>query len=135
MLMWVLCKISITPTLRQNIFLLRKISIFRIPKSTVLIIIFKVFMWPISSINIGPRSIIHLQSFEMVSKKDEIICYRQDGRCNSLSYSDSVMTSKKKKNRRAMFKIQMKNIVYLLNQRMIHCLILSQKCLPLYLIH
>ena len=36
--------------------------------------------------------------------------------------SDSAMTSKRKKNRRATFKTQMKNIVYILKQRMIHYL-------------
>ena len=69
MLMWRLCKISITPTVRQNTFLLRKIPIVEIPKSMVLVIIFRVFMWLISLINSGPQKIIHLQCFEMVSKK------------------------------------------------------------------
>ena len=48
------------------------------------------------------------------------------------SSSDSEMTFKKKKNSRATFKIQMKNIVYLLNKKIMHCLILGQKDLPLY---
>ena len=52
-----------------------------------------------------------------------------------LSSSDSAMTSKKKINRRAAFKIQIKNIVYLLKQRMICCLILGQKYLYLYLMN
>ena len=49
--------------------LLRNKLIVGIPKSTVLVIIFKVFMWPLSLINAVPRIIIHLQCFEMVSKK------------------------------------------------------------------
>ena len=44
-------KNSIMPTVRQNHFLLRNISIFGIPKSTVLAIIFRVFMWSLSLIN------------------------------------------------------------------------------------
>ena len=40
-----------------------------IPKSMVLIIIFRVFMWPLSLRDAGPRSIIHLQRFKMVSQK------------------------------------------------------------------
>ena len=62
-------KNSITPTVRQNHVLLRNISIVGIPKSTVLVIIFGVFMWPLSLINMGPQRIFHLQCFEMVSQK------------------------------------------------------------------
>ena len=51
-----------------------------------------------------------------------------------LSSSDSAMTSKKKINRRAAFKIQIKNIVYLLKQRMIRCLILGQK-IPVFILN
>ena len=50
-------------------FLLRKISRFGIPKSTVLVIIFRVFIWPLLFINVGPRSLIRLQCFEMASQK------------------------------------------------------------------
>ena len=60
-------------------FLLRKISIVGILKSTVFVIIFRLFMWPLSLMNGGARSIIHLQCFEMASKKYEIILYRHDG--------------------------------------------------------
>ena len=49
--------------------MLRNISRVGIPKSTVLVIIFRVFLWPLSLRNAGPRSIIHLQCFKMVSKK------------------------------------------------------------------
>ena len=38
----------------RPIFLLRKILIFGIPKSTVLVIIFRVFTWPILLMNAGP---------------------------------------------------------------------------------
>ena len=36
--------------------------------------------------------------------------------------SDSAMTSKERKNCRATFKIKLKYIVYILKQRMMHCL-------------
>ena len=52
-------------------FLLRNISMVGIPKSTVLVIIFRVFMWPLSLINAVPWRIIHLQYFEMVSQKGQ----------------------------------------------------------------
>ena len=45
MIICILRKISIMPTARQTIFVLRKIYIVGIPKYTVLIIIFRVFMW------------------------------------------------------------------------------------------
>ena len=67
--MWRLRKIYIMPTVGQNIFLLRKISRVGTRKSTVLVIIFRVFMWPLSLRNAGPRSIIHWQCFEMVYQK------------------------------------------------------------------
>ena len=103
-------------------FLLRQISIVGIPKSTVLVIIFRFFMWPLSLINTGPRNIIHLQCFKMAYKKTRsYITGKTDDGIPSPS-SDSAMTSKIKKNRRAIFKIQMKNIVYFLNQRMMHFL-------------
>ena len=49
----------------------------------------------------------------------------------TLSSSDSEMTSKKKKNFLATFKIQMKNTFYILKQGMMQCLRLGQKELPL----
>ena len=61
--------ISIMPTVRQNIFLLINISRVGIPKSTVFVIIFRVFMWPLSLINVGLRSIIHSQCIKIVSPK------------------------------------------------------------------
>ena len=51
-----------------------------------------------------------------------------------LSPSDSAMTSKKNKNRRATFKIQLKKN-YLLKQRIMQCLRQGQKYLPLYWSH
>ena len=57
------------PTVRQNIFLLRNISKVGIPKSRVLVIIFGVFMWPLSLMNLEPISIINLQYLDMVYKK------------------------------------------------------------------
>ena len=53
----------------QKSFLLRKISRVGIPKSTFLVIIFRVFMWPLSLRNAGPRRIIHLQCSKIASKK------------------------------------------------------------------
>ena len=50
-------------------FLLRNILRVGIPKFTVLVIIFRVFMWPLSLINAGPRSITHWQCINMVSPK------------------------------------------------------------------
>ena len=73
MFMWKLRKISIMPTIHQTLFVLRNILIVGIPKYTVLVIIFRVFVWPFTLMNVGPRSIIHLQCFEMVSQKDEIV--------------------------------------------------------------
>ena len=65
-------------------------------------------MWPLSLINTVQRSIIHLQCFEMVSKKTRSsVTGKMDDRI-PLSSSDYTMTSKKKKNLLAMFKIQMK---------------------------
>ena len=72
-LMWRLRRIYIMPTVRQNMFSLRNISRVGIPKSTVLIIIFRVFMWPLSLIIEVPIIIIHLQCLEMVYQKDNII--------------------------------------------------------------
>ena len=62
-------EIYIMSTVRQSLFLLKKISIFGIPKSTVLVIIFRFFMWPLSLMNAGPISMIHLQWLEMVYQK------------------------------------------------------------------
>ena len=67
-LICILLKISIMPTV-HNCFLLRNILRVGIPKSTVLVIIFRFFMWPLSLRNSGPRNIIHLQCFEKLSKK------------------------------------------------------------------
>ena len=57
------------PTVRQHIFLLRNISRVGILKSTVLVIIFRFFMWPISLMNAGPIITIHLKCLEIVYKK------------------------------------------------------------------
>ena len=98
----------IMPTVRQNMFLLRKILIVGIPKSTVLVIIFRVFMWPLSLMNAGPRRISHLQCFEMAYQKKTIASYigMMDDGINFFP-SDSAMTYKYKKNSRATFKIKM----------------------------
>ena len=109
MLIWRSRKISIMPTVRKNLFLLRNILIVGIPKSTVLIIIFRVFMCPLSFGSLVPRSIIHLQFFlNGISKKTRSY-YKgmMDNKTPSLS-SDSEMASKEKKNRRSMFKIEIK---------------------------
>ena len=44
MFMWILHKISIMPTVRKNMLFLKKISRIGIPDSTVLVIIFRVFL-------------------------------------------------------------------------------------------
>ena len=132
MLIWILNKNYIMPTVRQNIVLLRNISIFGIPKSMVLVIIFRVLMWPLSLINAGLRSIIHIQCLKMVSKntRSSVIGMTENG-IPSLT-SDYKMKSKEKKNFRATFKTEKK----------IHCLSLkaeddalfknSSKNLPLF---
>ena len=126
--MWILCKISITHTVHQDIFLLRKISIVGIPKSTVLVIIFKVFMWPLSLINVVPQSIIHLKCFKMVSKKNTRSSVTgKMGNGINFSSLDSTMAPNKNKSLCATFRIQMKNIVYLLKHRMMNCLWLIRK--------
>ena len=50
-------------------FLLRKILKVGIPKSTVLVVVFRILLWLLSLINAGPRRVIHMQIFEIVSKK------------------------------------------------------------------
>ena len=72
-------------------------------------------MWPLSLINLVPRSITHLQCIELVSPE------RLDHIIPLLSY-DYAMTSKRKNNFRDTFKFQIKIIVYLSNHRMMHCL-------------
>ena len=89
-------------------------------------------MWPLLLINLVPRSMIHLQFFEILFKKMRSSVTGNMDNIILLSSSDSVMKSKKKKNFRATFKIQIKNIVYLLKQRSMHCLRLGQKYLRLY---
>ena len=108
MLMWRLRKISIMRIVCQNHFLLRNISIVGVPNSMVLVIISRVFMWPLSLMNAVPIRIIHLQCFEMVSLKtrSSYIDMVEDG--TPLLSSDSEMTSKENRNIRATFKIQMR---------------------------
>ena len=68
MVMWRLCKFSITSTVRQMFFAEKYFDSLepRIhgPRNYP-----RIFMWPLSLINVGPRSIIHLQCFKMVSHK------------------------------------------------------------------
>ena len=59
-------KVYKMPTVRHYCFLLRKLLTIGIPKSTVLVISFRVFIWLLSFKNAGGKSIIHLQSFEML---------------------------------------------------------------------
>ena len=68
-LMLIFCKIYIIPTLRKKLFLLRNISRVRIQKSTVFVIIFIVFMWPLLLMNAEQIYIIHLQCLELLNKK------------------------------------------------------------------
>ena len=119
-----------------SIFLLRMILIVVIPKSIFLAIIFRVFMWLISLINAGPRSIMQLQCFEMVSKiiHDHLlqVIWTMKFLCHPLILQ---LHLRRIKNLHATFKIKMKNIDSLLKQRMMRRLILGQKYLPLYWNH
>ena len=119
MLMWRLHKISIMPTVRQYIFLLRKIPIVGIPTSTVIVIVFRLFMWPLSLRNVEWRSIVQLQCFKMVSQKNTISSYKvmMDNGTTSLS-SDSTMASKGGKFAVPSLKLIWKCIVILLKIRM-----------------
>ena len=135
MLMWRLCKISITLTLRQNFFL-RKIWIVGIPKPTVLVNIFRVFMWPLSLINAGPQSIIHLQFFKMVSKKIRHYLLQARWKMYCLYHTMILQWhSIKIKISMRRLKLKWKDIVHLLKKRMMHCLLLFKTYLPLYWSH
>ena len=83
---------------------LRKISRVRITKSTVFVIIFIFFMWPISLNNAGPRSIINLIISKWCIKKYISFCKDTMNNGTLLSSSAPDMESKVKKNRRANFK-------------------------------
>ena len=113
---------STMSTLRKNHIFLINISIVLIPKSTVLVIIFRVLMLPLSLINAGPQSIINFQCKKKISSGVGFM----DDRIPSSSYGSAV-SSMKKKNRRATFKMQIKNINYLLRKRTMHCLGISKK--------
>ena len=89
-------KISIIPNVRQHIFLLRKILIVGIPKSTVLVIIFKVFMWTLATFLNG------------ISKKTRSYYKGMMYNVTSLSSSDSEMSSKENKISVTRFKIQIR---------------------------
>ena len=91
-LMWILWKTCIIPNVRQNIFLLRKISRVGVPKSTVLVIIFRVFMW---SLSCGTNKNHPLAMFRNGIYKKKRSSYK--GTMNNgtpLSSFDSEMTSK-----------------------------------------
>ena len=128
MLMWRCWKISITTIVLQNIFLLRKILIVGIPKSMVLVIVFKVFMWLLSLINAGPRIIIRLQWFKMVSRKrqDHLLQARwaMEFLCHPL-----ILQWYPRKGKIAVpcLKSKWENIVYFLKHRIMHCLRLGKK--------
>ena len=79
-------------------FLLRNISRVGIPKSTVLVIFFGVFMWPISLMNVGPIKDYPLETFRNGISKSTRSSYK--GKMNDgtpSSSSDSEMASKIKK--------------------------------------
>ena len=76
-------------------FLLINISRVGISKSTVLVIIFRVFMGRLSMINTGPIIIIHLQCLKIVYQKIKRAYYK--GTMNNgtpSSSSDYEMSSK-----------------------------------------
>ena len=96
--MWRFRKIYIMLTVRQKPFSLRNISRVGISKSTVLVLIFRVFRWLLSLKNAKLISIIHLQCLEMVYIKKTISSYK--GTMNNgtpLSSYDFEMASKKKR--------------------------------------
>ena len=90
-------------------------------------------MGPLSLKNAGPTSIINLQCFKTASKKKARSSYkRMINNVTSLSSSDYEMASKEKKNRRSTFRKKRICIVTILKPRMMHCLRIGQKYLPLY---
>ena len=95
-----LSKISIMTNVHKNIFLLRKISRYGIPKSTVLVIILRVFIPLLSLRNMGSISIIQLRCFEVVSQKIQDQFKKATINIGTpLSSSNSEMASNVKKNR------------------------------------
>ena len=128
MLMWRLRKMSIMPTVPQNMFLLRKILIVGIPKSTALVIIFRAFMWLLSLRNEGPIIIIHLQCFEMVPKKmqDHLI---KAWWTMELIFHPLILQWHPRKRKISMqrLKTKWKLIVYLPKKRTRYCLSICEK--------
>ena len=120
------------PTVRKNHFLLRNILRVGITKSRVLVIIFRVFMCPLSLKNKGLRSIIDLQCFEMALKKTRSSYKGTIKYGTPLSYYDYEMASKERKNRCSTFERNEYELLFFLKLRTMHCLIIGQKDLPFY---
>ena len=77
MLMWRLCKIYITPTVRQNHFFVEKYFDSWDTKIHGHSNYLQSFYVTALIDKCGTTKKIHLQCLEMVSKKDEIACYMQ----------------------------------------------------------
>ena len=124
MLMWILCIISITSTVRQNIFVEKYFNSWD-PKIHGPCNYLQIFYVSALIDKCGPTNLLAI-FLNGISKNTILsVTGKMDNGIPSSS-SGSVMTSKIKKNHRALFKIQMKNTVYLLKQSMMRCLILSQ---------
>ena len=122
MLLWIFWKISIMSTVRQNNLLSRKILIVGIPNSTVLVTIFRVFMWPLSLINVGSRSITHLKYFKMVSKKSRDHMLQAIWTMELLRRLLILQWHTREKISVPRLKSKRKCIIYLLKKRTMHCL-------------
>ena len=91
-------KIYKMPTVRHYSFLLIFFSTIGIPKSTVLVIIFRVFYLAALNKKFRKNSIIHFQSIEMVFKKGTRSSYNETmNNGTSSSSSDYETTPKFKK--------------------------------------
>ena len=113
---------SITPTVRHNVFVEKYFESWEPkihgPRSYI-----QGFYVATLIDKYGTTQHYQLEMYQNVISK-EMISYvtgKTDDGIPSSS-SDSTMTSKKSQNRRDTFKFQMKNIVYLSEHRMRHCL-------------
>ena len=86
------------PTVRHTSFLLRKVLTFGTPKSTVLVIIFRVFIWMLSFKNAGKIHYPYAQFRNGISRKRTISSYNKSmNNGTSSSSSDNETTPKVKK--------------------------------------
>ena len=92
--MWILRKSSIMPAVRKNIYMLRKYSRVGIKRYTFLVIIFRVFMWPLSFINAGPRALSTCNVSNWFLKKTRSYYKGTNNDGSHLESSDSEMALK-----------------------------------------